>query len=260
MLLLLEVGRRIGIREISRDAGGEQAGVGAIESAVFGLFGLLIAFTFSGAITRFDGRRQLVIEETNAIGTAYLRVDLLPTGAQPALRDSFRRYLEARLVFYKKLPDLSAAREELVRGNTLQGEIWRQSVSTSRGPDAHSDAAKLLLPALNETIDITTTRTKAMQMHLPLIIFAMLFGLALASTLLAGYGMATSKYCSWFHRICFGVVVAVAVYVILDLEYPRLGLDPRRCLRPGAGRITRKHEVNCSFQELVPGGRVLCSL
>ena len=93
MLLLLEVGRRIGIREISRDAGGEQAGVGAIESAVFGLFGLLIAFTFSGAITRFDGRRQLVIEETNAIGTAYLRVDLLPTGAQPALRDSFRRYL-----------------------------------------------------------------------------------------------------------------------------------------------------------------------
>ena len=70
MLLLLEVGRRIGIREIRRDAGGEQAGVGAIESAVFGLFGLLIAFTFSGAITRFDGRRQLVIEETNAIGTA----------------------------------------------------------------------------------------------------------------------------------------------------------------------------------------------
>jgi hypothetical protein len=57
--------------------------------------GLLIAFTFSGAASRFDTRRQLVVEEANAIGTAYLRLDLLPASAQSALRESFRRYLEA---------------------------------------------------------------------------------------------------------------------------------------------------------------------
>src|SRR5215475_7969280 len=93
MLLLLEVGRRIGLRRIAEEAEGARAGVTAVEGAVFGLLGLLIAFTFSGAASRFDTRRQLIVEETNAIGNAYLRLDLLPTDTQPALRDSFRRYL-----------------------------------------------------------------------------------------------------------------------------------------------------------------------
>ncbi len=86
MLLLLEVGRRIGGRRMAKDPAGALAGIGAVEGAVFGLLGLLIAFTFSGAGTRFDTRRQLVVEETNAIGTAYLRLDLLPAALQPALR------------------------------------------------------------------------------------------------------------------------------------------------------------------------------
>ena len=94
MLLLLEIGRRIGIRRMRKDAEGAQAGVGAIEGAVFGL---LIAFTFSEAASRFDMRRQLIVEETNDIGTAYLRLDLLPTDAQPALRENFRHYVDARL-------------------------------------------------------------------------------------------------------------------------------------------------------------------
>src|SRR5499426_1470262 len=97
ILLLLEVGRRMGIRRIAKEAEGARAGVGAVEGAVFGLLGLLIAFTFSGAASRFDTRRQLIVEETNAIGTAYLRLDLLPAATQPALREHFRRYVEARL-------------------------------------------------------------------------------------------------------------------------------------------------------------------
>jgi len=224
MLILLEVGWRIGIRRMTDDADGEHASVGSIESAVFGLLGLIVAFTFSGATTRFDARRQLIVEETNTIGTAYLRVDLLAPGAQPALRENFRRYLDARLGVYQKLPDIDAAKEELAKANKLQGEIWRQALAASRAADAHPDTAKLMLPAINQMIDITTTRTMATQMHPPTIIFVMLFGLALASALLAGYGMAGGKYRSWLHKICFALVVAVAVYVILDVEYPRLGL------------------------------------
>ena len=93
MLILLEVGRRIGARRLAEDPMGAAAGVGTVEGAVFALFGLLIAFTFSGAAARFDTRRQLIIEETNAIGTAYLRLDLLPVDAQPGLREKFRRYV-----------------------------------------------------------------------------------------------------------------------------------------------------------------------
>ena len=78
MLLFLEIGRRIAIRRMKEDAGAAGEGIGAVDGAVFALLGLLIAFTFSGASSRFDTRRQLIVEETNAIGTAYLRVDLLP--------------------------------------------------------------------------------------------------------------------------------------------------------------------------------------
>ena len=224
MVVLLEVGRRIGIRRRQRDAEGAREGVGAVEGAIFALLGLLIAFTFSGAAARFDQRRHLIVEETNAIGTAYLRVDLVAPDLQSALRESFRRYLEARLDVYRKIPDMPAVEAALAEVNRLQKDIWRQAVAATRAPGSHPNLTILILPALNAMFDITTTRTMAMQIHPPMVIFALLFALALVSSLPVGYGMAAGKYCSWFSRICFAVVVAVAVYVILDIEYPRLGL------------------------------------
>ena len=145
VLLLVETGRRIGKRRMAQD-GEARAGMGAVEGAVFGLMGLLIAFTFTGAATRFDARRQLVTEEANNIGTAWLRLDLLPTDAQPALRDSFRRYLDSRLEVYQKLPDLEAAMAALARAGALQGEIWTQAVAACRPspvPRHHATAARL---------------------------------------------------------------------------------------------------------------------
>jgi hypothetical protein len=97
MLLFLEIGRRFGSRRLKEDAGGTGEGVTTVDGAVFALLGLLIAFTFSGASARFDHRRELIVEEANAVGTAYLRLDLLPAAAQPPLRESFRRYLDSRL-------------------------------------------------------------------------------------------------------------------------------------------------------------------
>jgi len=222
VLLLLETGRRIGLRRIASDGADARAGMGTVDAAVFGLMGLLIAFTFSGAAARFDTRRQLVTEEANDIGTAWLRLDLLPAGAQPALRDSFRRYLDTRLEVYQKLPDLEAAKAALTRATALQGEIWTQAVAASReGP---SQAAMLLLPALNQMFDITTTRTMAARIHQPLIIFVLLVALTLISALLAGHEMATAKARSWVHMVGFALAMAAAVYVIIDMEYPRLGL------------------------------------
>jgi hypothetical protein len=229
MLLFLEIGRRAGLRRMKEDSGTAGEGVGAVDGAVFALLGLLIAFTFSGASSRFDARRQLIVEETNDIGTAYLRLDLLPTDLQPALRESFRRYLDARIEVYRKISEIavgkeSLSKEALVKANELQTQIWRQAVAASRAEGASLAAPLLLLPALNAMIDITTTRTMATQMHPPTVVFVMLFGLALAASLLAGYGMIGSKVRSRFHMVGFALVMAVAVYVILDIEYPRLGL------------------------------------
>src|SRR5262245_22740495 len=97
IMLFLELGRRIGRNVIARFGAANVGSVGSLETAVFALLGLLIAFTFSGALSRFDVRRAQAVDEVNAIGTAFLRIDLLPSSAQPALRDSFRQYVDARI-------------------------------------------------------------------------------------------------------------------------------------------------------------------
>src|SRR5688572_24887862 len=222
MVLLIEIGRRIATRRLAEDPEGARQGLAIVEGAVFSLLGLLIAFTFSGAATRFDGRRHLIVEEANHIGTAWLRIDILPASAQPALRELFRQYLDSRLETYRKLPDLTAAKAELARSLKLQGDIWSNAITACR--DSGSQPAHmLLLPALNPMFDIVTTRTELAQIHPPVIIFMMIAALALAAALLAGYGMAGGKTRSWIHIVVFAAVMALAVYVIVDIEYPRLG-------------------------------------
>jgi hypothetical protein len=222
VLILLELGRRIGAKRMAAEGEAARTGTGAVEGAVFGLMGLLIAFTFSGAASRFEARRQLVTEEANDIGTAWLRLDLLPAAAQPSLRDCFRRYVELRLDAYTRLPDLQAAQASLNKGAALQGEIWRLAVAAC--PEGPPSTAMLLLPALNQMFDITTTRTMAAKTHQPVIIFVLLVALTLISALLAGHGMAGAKTRNWMHMLGFALVMAAAIYIIIDLEYPRLGL------------------------------------
>jgi hypothetical protein len=223
MLLLLEVGRRVGQRRLERDASGARAGAGTVEGAVFGLLGLMLAFTFSGAASRFDTRRQLVVEEANDIGTAWLRIDLLPSEAQPAIRSLFRRYVDSRLETYRKAHNLQMAMEEYRRSTRLQSEIWVQAVAASREAPT-PQPTMLLLPALNQMIDITTTRLMATRTHPPVIVFVMLAVLALVGALLAGFAMADAKWRSWVHNLTFAAVLATTVWIIIDLEYPRLGL------------------------------------
>jgi len=89
----------------------------------------MIAFTFSGAASRYDIRRQLTVDEANVIGTAYNRLDLLPTQAQPALREKFRRYLQARIAVFQLLPDIEASNKEALVAASLQREIWAGAVA-----------------------------------------------------------------------------------------------------------------------------------
>jgi hypothetical protein len=223
MFLLIELGRRIGICRLARDPEGARVGTGAVDGALFALFGLLIAFTFSGAAVRFDARRQLVVEETNAIGTAWLRLDLLPSDAQPALRDLFRRYLDSRLETYRVPHDRAAVKAGLAHSQELQGAIWNAAVGAGHQPGDPATTT-LVLDALNTMFDIVTTRTVASITHPPAVIYAMLFLLALGCALLVGYSMAGARSRSWLHIAAFAVVITVTVYVTLDLEYPRLGL------------------------------------
>lgn len=224
MYVFLEAGRLLGRRRKAKPDHEDHAGFSAAQGAIFGLFGLLVAFTFYGAASRFDSRRQLIDEEANAIGTAYLRLDLLSTGAQPSLRELFRRYVDSRLQVYRNLPDIAAAKAELAHSAMIQRDIWKQAIAASRLPDSHPDSAKLLLPALNTMIDIAATRTMASRIHPPVVVFWLLFVLGLGCSLLAGYGMAINTRRNWLHIVLFVASVAVCAYTILDIEYPRRGL------------------------------------
>ena len=223
ILVCLLLGRWLGRRAIARYGAAGVPNISSLEAAVFALLGLLIAFTFSGALSRFDVRRSQAVDEANAIGTAYLRIDLLPASAQPPLRETFRKYVDARIETYRALPDVKAAHLELARSQDLQREIWAQAVAAVRMPESRPGAELLVVPALNQMFDITTVRVVATQIHPPLIVYEMLIALALASALLAGYQSAGEKDYDWVHKIGFAGIVAFTVYVILDIEYPRLG-------------------------------------
>jgi hypothetical protein len=223
MLGMIELGYRAGLRRLARDPEGAKERLGAVEGAIFGLLGLLIAFTFSGAASRFDKRRELVIQEANLVGDAWARLDALPKDAQPPIRDAMRRYLEARLETYRRLPDLDAATEELRRSTLIQEEIWKAAVAACATPEGQR-VTMLVLPALDAAFDATLVRTATAMQHPPEIIFIMLFVLALASGLIAGYGMTGGRRRNWAYTVGFAIVIAVAVYTILDIEFPRVGL------------------------------------
>ncbi len=217
----LEVGRWLGRRNA---ANAKDATGGAIDAAVFALLGLLIAFTFSGAASRFDHRRDLIVQEANAIGTAWLRIDTLPAAAQPALREGFRVYIESRKAADAVAADPAAFRAALARSAKQQQKLWALAVEAGRRSDALPSATILLLPALNEMIDITTTRAMATEMHPPATIYVMLFTLVFVGAVLAGVGMGTNSARSWIHMLAFAATMAITITVIVDMEYPRLGM------------------------------------
>lgn len=223
MLLFYEIGRKVGLRTLQRDSEGLPKGVQAAEGTVFALLGLIIAFTFSGAGARFEARRALITEEANNIGTAYLRLDLLPADAQPPLRDLFRRYTDLR-ARPPKVETTTSADAWYAASDQFVQDLWSQTLAASRRPDADKDATKLLVPALNSMIDIASTRERATRDHPPLAIYLLLGGLSLVGALLVGYAVAGNARRTWLHPVAFAAIMALSVYLILDMEFPRIGL------------------------------------
>ena len=218
MVLMVEIGRRIAIRRTPSTS----TGTSTIVTYCFGLMSLLLAFTFYGAASLFDIRRDLIVQEANAIGTAYRRVDLLPQEAQPRLKEMIREYVHTRLETYQKILDLEGFKASLNQTAALQNEIWQEAVAGGHAtgtPTAHL----LLLPSLTQMFDLDTTRTAALEAHPPYTVTILLVLSVLVSSLLAGYELQARGRHSRMYRACYILVLATALIVITDYEYPRLG-------------------------------------
>ncbi|MES1227295.1 MAG: DUF4239 domain-containing protein [Armatimonadota bacterium] len=215
-------GHRIGRRRYQQDAVGEELPTAVFDAAVMSLLGLLIAFTFANAYSRFEKRRDLIVQEYNAIGTAYARLQLLPLEQQAALRHKFREYVNTRYQLWMLRPNQNAAMADFKRSEELEKEIWADAVDATKNDTA--DARKLLLPALNDMISFTTTREIMTQSHPPLLVFGLLFFLSLVAAWTIGFGMGNCIKPSYLHAIGFATVVALALYVIFEIEYPRYGI------------------------------------
>jgi hypothetical protein len=212
MLLMVELGR------FAHGRRKEVIHSTAIEGAVFGLFGLLLAFTFSGAISRFDEHRRLIIQETDAISTVWMDLAILPPETQPPLRNLLREYTNSRLHLYDAIgPEISAT------SLRLQSEIFSRILAAATSPQAHPDTLKLLLPPLNDMINITYTRRNAFHMHPPGPVFLLLFVFSAACAFIGGYGMHSTRI-DWIYAVALTLAVTFTVYSTLETEFPRRGV------------------------------------
>jgi hypothetical protein len=140
-----------------------------------------------------------------------------------ALQNLFREYVDARIDIYRLDFESQEWEQASARATVLQNEIWSAAVSACpRGTTPAS--CTLLLPSLNSMIDIATTRLVATWIHPPTTVYVMLVALALAAAMLTGYGTAFNAHRNWLHRTLFASAITAAVFVTLDLEFPRVGL------------------------------------
>jgi hypothetical protein len=228
-LILLNYGRQLGLRYLSQHGGESMTGLPTVEGAVFALIGLLLAFTISGALQRFDERRQLVVQEATAVSTAYDRLGLLEGDAQN-LRSRLKDYVQARIELYRTPHDFSLwegaemwSPEQHDKILQLKNEVWEAAIAAC--PQAnYRPACGLVLPALSSAFEVARQRAGAAEKHPPQIVYMLLFGLGLGGSLLAGFGMSAAKARSWIHMVIFAATLAITLYVLTDMEFPRLGL------------------------------------
>jgi hypothetical protein len=219
ILVFLEIGRRIGVRRL--DVPGARAGVGVVDGSVYALVALLIGFTFNGAASRFDHRRELVTETANVAGTTWQRIDMLPPELQQPVRDGMRRYLDA-LISGNTRRSLDSATYQPATLLRAQNDLWTAAVAACV-TQAGEKARMLLLPSLNELFGAVEKEHVARALHPPRLIYVLLAIATLTGAVFVGYAIATVNARNWLYMIGIAGTIASATYLVAELEFPRLG-------------------------------------
>src|SRR6516165_1316858 len=196
---------------------GERHDFATVQAATLTLLALIVGFTFSMAVTRYDQRKTLEEAEANAIGTEYLRTDLLPDDLGARTRDLLRQYLAQRIALYEET-DGDIAQDINQRTAKLQNELWASVLpATTRQP---TPIVALVVAGMNDVINSQGYTQAAWWNRIPAGAWALMALMAISCNLLVGYGERRKGSLILF---VLPTIMSIAFFLIADLDSPRGG-------------------------------------
>jgi hypothetical protein len=194
----------------------KETSVSTLVGATTALLAFLLAFTFGLAASRFDAKRTFLLDEVNAIGTAFLRTGLIPEPHRTAVRALLQEYVDLRV----ELVQHPEKAEQLVqRSGELQGLMWRHAEALVNADLRNPSIVALFVSALNEMFDMQTKRiTIGVFYQMPLPLWIALFALIVFSMLEVGYLLGTSDRASWLLVLLLSLALATVILLIVDLD------------------------------------------
>lgn len=224
MVAAIEIGYRIGLKkkEIANEA--SKAHLNSIQASVIGILALLLGFTFSLSLQRYDSRSEAVVDEANAIGTAYLRAQLLPTSLRANVQDVLRQYVDLRAQESKvSLSDSQVREVLLVKTTTTQSALWDYAKQAAE-IDPNPVKTGLFIQALNEVIDSFGKRNAGINRHVPELILLLVYATFLLAGVILGFTSGVAGHRPSMASYFMVILIVILVYIILDLDRPRRGL------------------------------------
>lgn len=218
ILLVSEIGWQLGIRT----KGGGGSNITTLESAMLGLLALMLAFTFSMALSRFEARRDAVLNEANSIGTTALRARLLPDPYRTETLKLLREYVQIRIDIVQQGTSLAESNTIIDRSNALQEALWQQAKGAA-SKDRGFIPTGLFIQSLNEMIDDQGKRLSALRNRVPNSVLITLFAIAAVSGAFAGYASAVDTQRTRLPVYVMGLLISVVIYLIVDLDRPSVG-------------------------------------
>jgi hypothetical protein len=219
-----EVGFRIAERARQRADSGIREQTNAIQAAMLGLLALLLGFAFSMALQRFDSRSQAVVDEANAIGTAWLRADLLPGELAPAAKAHFAEYIRLR-VEATQVDAASADEMERSRAATaaVQRAIWEIALQGSR-TNPNPVVSGYFVQSVNEMIDEYDARQAELDKHVPEEVLVLLFSVFVCGAGLLGYNSGLIGRRPVVATVVMALLITLVIFTVIDLDRPRRGM------------------------------------
>jgi hypothetical protein len=213
-----ELGRQLGLIGSRR----QRESISTIEGAILGLLALLIAFTFSMALSLYELRREALLNEANAIGTTALRARLLPAPNNAECLQLLREYIQTRLDIARSTASLPEVTAAVARSNAIQEALWQQAKALA-GNDNALVPTGLFIQSLNEMIDDQEKRLTAFANRVPNIILMALYGVAIFSGAISGYASGLEVQRARLPIYAMAVLIAAMILLIQDLDRPSAG-------------------------------------